>query len=254
MSTMLRLYLFLLLECVVRIEGWTYSVATRRGAPPSSLSMTTTATTSHKDAFLSSLDHLDTLNQHNKDRTRLLQEMMDSKVEIPITDYTISGDASTSPDVSIENPGAWQSMQPVAEGTWKVVYAPHMTSMADLGGGTLDVSYILSGDGNMVSHAVCKFPWLPNGKVILSVSGTYGSVSSHVCRVDFDRAWVTLDREEPYATYEDVPEDGSKSIISSLGQLFFIEQVSVFPVSFLDDNLIVFDFQLLGTRICARKI
>lgn len=79
-------------------------------------------------------------------------------------------------------------------------------------------------------------------------------MSSTVCRVDFNRAWVTLNSKEPYGTFQAVPESGSKKLISSLGQLFFIEQVSVFPVSWLDDNLIVFDFELLGTRICARKI
>lgn len=229
-------------------------MAKRRGAPPSHLGMTTTttATTSNKDAFLASLDHLDRLNEHSKDRTRLLQVMLDSKVEIPIQDY-MNGDGVSNDNLSIENPGDWESMQPVSEGTWKVVYAPHMTIMVGIGGGSLDVSYILSGD-EMISHAVCEFPWLPNGKVILSVSGTFGSVSSQVCRVDFDRAWVTLDRDQPFATFENVPEDGSKSVVSALGQLFFIEQFSVFPVSFLDDNLIVFDFELLGTRICARKI
>ena len=99
---------------------------------------------------------------------------------------------------SIQNPGQWESMQPVAQGTWKVIYAPHMTTMAALiGGGSFDVSYVMQSDGTMTSHAVCNFPWLPNGKVILSVSGTWGSVSSHVCRVDFDRLgslWIETNR------------------------------------------------------------
>ena len=38
-----------------------------------------------------------------------------------------------------------------------------------------------------------------------------------------------------------------------MGKALFIEAFAVFPVSYLDDNLIVFDFELLGTRICARK-
>ena len=234
----------------IQVEGWTSLFPKTQGAKPTP---TTTPSTisSAKDRFVASLTDLDTLNQHDKDRTRLLQEMIDSKVEVPIQEYKRSGS-----NASIENPGLWQSMQPVAKGTWKVVYAPHMTTMAGIAGGSLDVSYILSEDGTIISHAVCKFPWLvmPSGCLVLSVSGTFSSVSSTVCRVDFDRAWVTLDSEEPYATFEAVPENGSKTIISSLGQLFFIEQVSVFPVSWLDDDLIVFDFELLGTRICARKI
>lgn len=240
------------------MQAWTSlypkTRATSLSMTPTSSVKNTVLCTSAKDTFLSSLDTLDRLNTHHKDRTRLLQEMIDSRVEIPIQDYL--KDSTSTNNVSIQNPGQWESMQMIAQGTWKVIYAPHMTIMAGLaGGGTLDVSYILQEDGTMISHAVCDFSWLPNnGKIILSVSGTWGSVSSQVCRVDFDQAWITLDQEEPFATFNDVPDDGKKSIISFLGRLFFIEAVSVFPISFLDDNLIVFDFELLGTRICARKI
>lgn len=90
--------------------------------------------------------------------------------------------------------------------------------------------------------------------------GTYGSVNNDVCRVDFDEAWVKpipLDgnvADEPFATISDAPDTFYKSIITSVGRTFFIKEVSVFPVSFLDDDLIVFDFELLGTRICAGKV
>lgn len=249
---MILIHLFILLTCNLQVEGWTSLFPKSRGAKTTTTTTKTPSNnTSAKDRFLASLTDLDTLNQHDKDRTRLLQEMVDSKNEVPIQEYKRNADTR----YSIQDPASWQSMQSVAKGTWKVVYAPHMTTMAEIGGGSLDVSYILSEDGTMISHAVCTFPWLwPRGCVVLSVSGTFSSVSSTVCRVDFDRAWVTLDSKEPYAAFEDVPENGSKDIISSLGQLFFLEQVSVFPVSWLDDNLIVFDFEQLGTRICAKKI
>ena len=39
-----------------------------------------------------------------------------------------------------------------------------------------------------------------------------------------------------------------------LGRFFFVDSVSVFPVAYLDADTIVFDFELLGTRICARKV
>lgn len=246
---MILLHLFILLLCNLQVEGWTHLLPKSRGTKTRMTTTPSTTISTAKDRFLASLTDLDTLNQHDKDRTRLLQEMIDSKVETPIQEYKRSG-----ANGSIENPALWQSMQPVAKGTWKVVYAPHMTTMTEIGGGSLNVSYILSEDGTIISHAVCAFPWLPSGRVVLSVSGTFSSVSSTVCRVDFNRAWVTLDSKEPYGTFQAVPESGSKKLISSLGQLFFIEQVSVFPVSWLDDNLIVFDFELLGTRICARKI
>ncbi len=79
-----------------------------------------------------------------------------------------------------------------------------------------------------------------------------------VCRVDFDEAWIkTLDDdtflEGPYPTIDSVPDSFAKYVIRSLGRLLFIEPFAVFPVSYLDNDLIVFDFELLGTRICARK-
>jgi hypothetical protein len=209
------------------------------------LFMTMTA----NDSFMVSLDCLDQLNEGTNDRTRLLQRLIDTKSEVSIDEFLSN---NLTEGISIKSPAAWESMRSVAAGTWKVVYAPHMTTMASLaGGGSLDVTYALQQDGTMISHAKLDFSWLP--PLVLSVSGTYGSVSDQVCRVDFDRAWVTL-AETPFPSYDDVPDDVMKPIISFLGKLFFIKQVSVFPVSFLDENLIIFDFELLGTRICARKI
>lgn len=81
-----------------------------------------------------------------------------------------------------------------------------------------------------------------------------------MCRVDFDEAWIKEVategdvKDEPYQLISDVPDSFFKSAISSIGRLFFIKEFSVFPVSFLDNDFIVFDFELLGTRICAHKV
>ena len=214
---------------------------------------TTTNNDNDKDSFLASLDCLDTLNEASKDRTLLLQNLLKENTQVPVEEL-LSNKNDAQVTLSVQNPGAWESMQPVAAGTWKVVYAPHMTTMAALaGGGSFDVSYILNENGTMTSHAKLDFPWLPS-TVMLSVSGTYGSVSDQVCRVDFDQAWVTMNEDVPYPNIESVPDSTTKSVIASVGRLLFLEQFSIFPISFLDDDLIVFDFELLGTRICARKI
>jgi hypothetical protein len=109
-----------------------------------------------------------------------------------------------------------------------------------------------------LKHPRYEFPFVGVG--YLSTSGTYGSVNDLVSRVRFNKVWVkplmgenSID-DGPYDTFDDVPDSFLKSIINSIGQLFFIDSVSVFPVSFLDDDLCVFDFELLGTRICARKM
>ena len=59
--------------------------------------------------------------------------------------------------------------------------------------------------------------------------------------------------EEPYASIAEVPDSIAKTLIRNIGRALFIEAFAVFPVSYLNNELIVFDFELLGTRICARK-
>ena len=211
---------------------------------------------------------------------------------------------STPRTISLDKPGTYQSMSQVAEGTWKVIYAPHMTTISNAFGGTFDVSYTLNlnvdhdhdhdhdhdrnndGDndnddkviGGITSHAKYNFPIVGTG--YLSVAGTWGSADARagrtdVCRVDFNQAWVKPlmnnsdyhgqgedqnrgqsqgQRQGPYGALDEVPNGTVKNIINEVGKKMFIESVAVFPVSFLDDDLIVFDFELLGTRICAIKV
>ncbi len=187
-----------------------------------------------KSRFLDSLDRSYDLNKGSKERTGLLNDLIQN------------GD-------SIEHPGSQESFMPVAPGRWRVVYAPHMTTMSGLAGGEFSVQYDLNDDGTIVSHAKCNFPFF---KGFLSVSGTYGSVNNKVCRVDFDEAWIKAsnnESEEPYPNIQSVPDSILKSLIRRLGKAAFIEAFAVFPISFLDSETIVFDFELLGTRICARK-
>uniref|UniRef100_A0A6U0ESK7 Plastid lipid-associated protein/fibrillin conserved domain-containing protein n=1 Tax=Helicotheca tamesis TaxID=374047 RepID=A0A6U0ESK7_9STRA len=211
-----------------------------------------------KEAFLNSLDEAYKLNPFNDQRKLLLNKMIYNKQVKP----TIDGSSSSAAAVSISNPGSIESFRQVATGTWKVVYAPHMTTMAKLGGGEFQVEYILRDDLTMDSHARYDFP-LFKQRGYLSVSGTYGSVNDLVCRVDFDQSWVKqlpvdediiVEKDVPYQSITEVPDSASKQVITTIGKLFFLEQVSVFPISYLDDDLCVFDFELLGTRICARKV
>lgn len=161
-----------------------------------------------------------------------------------------------------DSPGSTTSFTPLAIGTWRIVYAPHIFTMASLFQGSFDpVYYIMKQKGQITSHARFQFPIIGTGW--LSVSGTYSSQDEqNVCRVDFDKAWVKWSYDDtgynnndmPYKSFEEVPPSPWKDIIQTLGNWFFIDAVSVFPVSYLDYDTIVFDFELLGTRICARKI
>jgi hypothetical protein len=135
-----------------------------------------------------------------------------------------------------------------------------MTSIATLlNVADLSVQYILTDDRSIISHARYSLPLL-NIHGYLSVSGTYNSINDTICRVNFNEAWIRsfIDNQSsinigPYQTIDNVPNSIIKSVIRNIGRLLFVEAVAVFPVSYLDEEFIVFDFELLGTRICARK-
>ena len=228
------------------------------------------STTDDKSIFLNSLDTTDSLNVATKQRTNLLQQLIDNKIYVASNEWNNEKQNLSSSSLSsksLEKPGLSETFNLVSKGNWKVIYAPHMTTIAALFGGNFDVQYILYDNAIMESHAKYDFPII--GKGFLSVSGTYSSVNETISRVDFDKAWVKpiismfsneeekegkrQEEEVPYKTLDDVPPGIIKDIINTVGKTFFIEQFSVFPISFLDENLIVFDFPLLGTRICALK-
>lgn len=224
------------------------------------------------DSFINSLGGIDFLNDANTQRSFLLDKLIENSVPTTKMETSLWSEDSDSNNakhirnhaLSMENPGRWESMKTVAPGAWRVIYAPHMTTMAKIaGGGTFKVDYILNKDGSMESHARLSFPWfLGLRSVWLSVSGTYGSVNDKVCKVNFDEAWIRLIpnkadelvNDEPYGHLEDVPNSPIKTAITKIGRSFFIEDFSVFPISFLDDDVIVFEFEALGTRICAHKL
>lgn len=209
----------------------------------------------NKEKFLQSLSSLDSLNESTSQRTRFL----DNIIQENVSDGTLITEGETAPTPTLTNPGLSSTFDEVAAGKWKVVYAPHITTIAGLFGGQFDVEYNLFGsdERNMVSHAKYTFPFIGSG--FLSVSGTYDSVDETTSRVDFDKIWFkpligpNKDDLGPYPSLGDVPDGKLKYAINEIGKLFFVDAVSVFPVSFLDENLIVFDFALLGTRICAIK-
>lgn len=247
------------------------SVINRSGnRPPPSLFMAKAVaekdinTHDKKAEFLLSLENDYSLNTPSKERTKLLNKMIESKAAI-VNKNKQSRTSTTSsstgnPKNASFDPSSWESWdvsQPY--GTWKVIYAPHISTAAGLVGGQFNVEYILRDDGTMTSHAGYDFPIVGQG--YLSVSGTFSSVNEEVCRVDFDRAWVRrrfrdsdVDDVGPFPAIETVPNSFSKSVIDTVGRALFLEEFSVFPVSFLDEELIVFDFELLGTRICARLL
>eukprot|EP01082_Thalassiosira_pseudonana_P006434 g6053.t1 g6053 contig20:696970-697845(+) len=168
---------------------------------------------SAKNRFLESLDNQYDLNQSSVLRTQLLNDLI------------VDGNG-------LANPASNAAFAPVASGVWRVVYAPHITTIAGLFGGEFSVQYDLREDGTMTSHARYSFP-IFNLFGYLSVSGTYGSVNNNVCRVDFDEAWIkVLDNDSfeqgPFPNIESVQDSLAKTIIRNVGRAAFIEPFAVF--------------------------
>jgi len=214
-------------------------------APPSTTTMPGVQQkqqSQEKATFLTSLNRENAFNTATKQRTELLNSMV-----------------TTNPTT---RPGSVDSFQNIAPGTWQIVYAPHISTLSGLLAGSFDpVLYKLNSDGTIVSHAKYSFPIIGQGW--LSVSGTYGSEDGcDICRVDFDRAWIEVGQQDgssseelqPIGSFDDSPDDWYKGVVNSLGQMGFRREFAVFPVSYLDNDTIVFDFELFGTRICARKV
>jgi hypothetical protein len=191
-----------------------------------------------KRALLENLDRPLSLNIPSRERTALVKALTDEN--------------------PIESPGSTKSFSPVAAGTWSVVYAPHISTLGQ--GNFNPILYDLRPDGTMFSHVSFHIP-LIDKTGWLSVSGTYSSQDENqISRVDFDKTWIKWNNDQskhddkPYPTLDEVPESLEKTIVQAVGRSLFVDGVSVFPVSYLDEDTIVFDFELLGTRICARKI
>jgi hypothetical protein len=71
-----------------------------------------------RQEFLESLDFPYEPNAHNSLRTDLLQKLIDG--------------GTTPEGTCLPNPGSVDTFSVVAPGTWRVVYAPHMTIAAGL--------------------------------------------------------------------------------------------------------------------------
>jgi hypothetical protein len=135
--------------------------------------MTLQAVSTAKQNLLDSLDDPTGFNSATSERTKLVEELTKT---------------NTTP-----KPGSINGFAQFAEGTWRIVYAPHIFTMGSLAGGSFDpVYYIMKPGRIMTSHARYSFPLVGSGW--LSVSGTYGSEDEdRTCRVDFDKAWVMFD-------------------------------------------------------------
>ena len=128
-------------------------------------------------------------------------------------------------------PVSISSFRDIAPGTWRIIYAPHISTLSSVVGGSFDpVFYNMNNDFfEIVSHAKYNFPVLSKGW--LSVSGIYDNVENdRYCKVEFDRAWIGVGSKNKFDLIDDAPDTWYKNVIDSLGQLGFCKEFAVFPV------------------------
>jgi|EP00900_Chrysochromulina_parva_P007911 hypothetical protein len=126
-------------------------------------------------------------------------------------------------------------------GTWRVVNAPHIDTLSSvLFTKFSPIEYVLGPSGEIASYV--RYSGLP-GTGWLCTDGTIENVADSgrpTVKVVWDRIWWVPSGTTSHPAFE----DGAFSpLIQALGRLGFIEDLSVFPVRFVQDDVAVFDFQ-----------
>ena len=135
-------------------------------------------------------------------------------------------------------------------GCWQVIHAPHLAALSNFALSKFrPIQYYLTDDLKMASSV--RYNSFVFGYGWLSTSGYYeiDTENNGNVKIVWDKAWWNpefLDRPTP-------PEDGFlPGLIQSLGTAGFIESLSVFPIGYVDEDLVVFYFS--GLKITAAKI
>ena len=155
-----------------------------------------------------------------------------------------------------QRPGADESYAKYAKGLWRVSYAPHIQAIERLSGTRFDVYYALE-DGLMESYV--RFESRLLGKAFarghLCASGSYGSLSDDETSITWKRVWCDLNKFAlGPSTADEINKHLSPKFVQTLGILAFVQSVSRFPVFYLDNDVVMFEFSLLGTKIVAAKV
>ena len=87
----------------------------------------------------------------------------------------------------------------------------------------------------------------------LCTYGNYGEMDESTATIEWDQVWLDFNTDRP-STRDEVDKHVLPLLIQTIGKTAFVKSVSLFPISYLSDNLIVFTFKLLGTRIVASKV
>ena len=153
----------------------------------------------------------------------------------------------------IKSPGLKAQFSKVATGLWRVSHAPHIRNLLQpILLTDFDVYYQLQG-GTMWSFVKYTFRPFPKIRGHLCTYGTYSEVDDTTSTIEWDRVWLDFETDRP-SKVDETDRHILAGPIQAIGKRAFVKGVSVFPISYLSDKLIIFTFKLLGTRIVATKL
>ena len=146
-------------------------------------------------------------------------------------------------------------------GRWQICYAPHIRVLEKILLTSFDVFYDfdISRDSSSRDSFGLTSNVYYNSKLFgsgwLNTQGKVTSVSDTICQINWENIWWDVNSQIMKASaLTDVKKHILPELIQAIGTKGFIEGVSKFPVVYLDENFVVFEFSLFGTRICARRI
>ncbi|KAJ1457029.1 hypothetical protein M885DRAFT_516075 [Pelagophyceae sp. CCMP2097] len=151
-------------------------------------------------------------------------------------------------------PGAAAGFGAFAQGNWRVAHAPHIAKISKLALTSFPtIEYQLGpcGEAGGAITAHVQYDSKLVGTGWLSTRGTYGSKGDDVSFISWDEAWWNPGADSPTAS---ASEGFLSPVVSFLGNLGFVDEFARFPVSFLDEDLVVFTFPLSNTRIAAVRV
>uniref|UniRef100_A0A0G4HTV7 Plastid lipid-associated protein/fibrillin conserved domain-containing protein n=1 Tax=Chromera velia CCMP2878 TaxID=1169474 RepID=A0A0G4HTV7_9ALVE len=147
------------------------------------------------------------------------------------------------------------------DGVWQVAHAPHIRKLSKLLLCKLGpVEYSISQKGSQISsYCLYQSPFIGRGWLAAAgglVREKPGGAGEETVTVVFDSfRWEPL-KDRPTILR---PGDGKKMkslvdvVVQKLGELTFFENLSLFPVRFLDDRLCLFDFEAVSLPIVAKR-
>eukprot|EP00793_Prasinoderma_coloniale_P004312 PRCOL_00000072-RA len=169
--------------------------------------------------------------------------------------------AENAPGVRVAagDDGGDGGMLSIAQGTWDVVWAPHISRLSVPVGVRIDpIRYRVRGN-EISSNVRLSLPLMPR-PVWLSAAGTFEPRGDKECRVLFDKFWVDATPSDTVREWAPQLPTGvgplalAERFVDQTGRAAFFPALSRFPVLYMDDRFAVFQFPPLRSNIAIVRV